>query len=115
MTPLWSIIIVILSTILGSIGALYFKFASEHLHLKQPKSFFRREIYIALSMFGLGTVLFIVALNHGELSILYPMTSIQYIWVTLWSMKFLKEKMNMFKLMGITIIIIGVILVGLAS
>ena len=66
-------------------------------------------------MYALGTVLFIPALKGGDLSILYPFVALTYIWVSLLSVKFLGEKMNFMKWMGISLIIVGVSFIGIGS
>lgn len=65
--------------------------------------------------YALGTILFIPALKGGELSILYPLVATTYIWVSLWSIKFLKERMNKQKWIGVLLVIIGVIFIGLGA
>lgn len=114
MTPLWAIGLTIIATILGAIGALYFKLTSDKLK-NIIKILVIKELYIAGFFYLLSTVFFIYALKHGELSILYPIISASYVWVTLLSIKFLKEKMNTWKWIGIITIVIGVVLIGLAS
>ena len=66
-------------------------------------------------LYGVSTVLFILALRGGELSILYPTVATVYAWIALFSIKFLNEKMNKWKILGIALIIIGVTLIGLGS
>jgi uncharacterized membrane protein len=60
-------------------------------------------------------LLFIPALKGGDLSVLYPFVALAYIWVSLLSVKFLGEKMNKFKWLGIALIIIGVSFIGIGS
>jgi uncharacterized membrane protein len=64
-------------------------------------------------LYGISTIFFILALRIGELSVVYPLTSITYIFITILSVYFLKEKMNQYKWLGILFIIVGVILVKL--
>jgi len=63
--------------------------------------------------YGISLILFIIALTGGEVSVLYPMVSISYIWVAFLSMKLLNEKMNLYKWMGILFIIFGVSMIGI--
>jgi drug/metabolite transporter (DMT)-like permease len=71
------------------------------------------NLLIGLFFYGIGTVLFIPALKGGELSVLYPLISTTYIWVSLWSMRMLGEKMNSLKWIGVALIMGGVSLIGL--
>ena len=45
----------------------------------------------------------------------FPLVSLSYVWVTLVSMKFLGEEMNIAKLVGISSIIVGVVLIGIGK
>ena len=72
-------------------------------------------LFGGVALYALGTLLFIPALKGGDLSILYPFVSLSYIWVSLLSVKFLGEKMNKYKWVGILLIILGVTFIGFGS
>ena len=57
----------------------------------------------------------IIGLRGGELSVLYPLAATGYIWVSLLSVKLLKEKMSLFKWLGVSVIIAGITLIGLGA
>lgn len=113
-TQLWAIGLVLLACLLGSFGPIMLKKASDKPF--KIKGILTNYYLIGGFLFyGLGTILFIPALKGGELSVLYPLVATTYIWVSIWSIKFLKEKMNKQKWMGILLIIIGVIFIGLGA
>jgi len=114
-THLWAIGLVILAATLGSFGPIYLKKSSEDFSLNLKKLIKNRNLIIGLSFYAVGTVLFIPALRGGELSVLYPLVATTYIWVSLLSVKLLKERMNMFKWLGIFITIVGITFIGLGS
>ena len=62
-----------------------------------------------------NALLLILALRDGELSVLYPIISLSYVWVDLLSMYFFHEHMNIWKAAGIVLVIGGVALLGRAS
>ncbi len=64
------------------------------------------------SLYGVSTIFLVLALRDGALSILYPVISLTYVWVTLLSLYFLNESMNLFKLAGLVVIVIGVAVLG---
>ncbi len=64
---------------------------------------------------GLSTVLFVLALRRGELSLLYPVFTLTYVWVTVLSVKILHESMNNLKIAGLVTIMAGVAVLGRAS
>jgi multidrug transporter EmrE-like cation transporter len=62
-----------------------------------------------------NALLLILALRDGELSMLYPIIALTYVWVNLLSMYFFQEHMNIWKALGIALVIGGVALLGRAS
>jgi multidrug transporter EmrE-like cation transporter len=64
------------------------------------------------SLYGMSTVLLVLALKDGELSLLYPVIALTYVWVTALSFLLFRDHVNPFKLAGIAIIVIGVTVLG---
>ncbi len=69
-------------------------------------------LWLGLTMYGISTGLLILALRDGELSLLYPVISLTYVWVTILSVTVFDESVNVFKIAGITVICLGVALLG---
>lgn len=113
MINLFAIGLVLIGTLIGSIGTLLFKKGADKfnfIELLQSKLF-----WIGLIFYGFSVILYVVALRMGELSVIYPFVSTSYIWTMLFSVKLLGEKMNKWKWISLGGIIIGVVLVGLGS
>ena len=70
------------------------------------------HLWTGLTLYGIFTMLLILALRDGELSLLYPVISLTYVWVTILSVLVFHEQMNFFKLSGIAVICAGVALLG---
>lgn len=113
-TELWAISLVISAAILGSLAPILIKKASKDITLSL-ETIKNKHLIGGLSLYGFCTLLFIPALKGGELSVLYPLVSVTYIFVAILSIKFLNEKMNAFKWIGIALIIIGVAFIGFGS
>ncbi len=64
------------------------------------------------ALYGLNTLLLVLALKEGELSMLYPIIALTYVWVTLLSYALLPEKPNAYKNIGIATIVVGVAVLG---
>ena len=114
-TKLWAIGLVILATLVGAFGPIMLKKASSKSLTNIKSLLSNYHLYAGILLYGLGTILFIPALKGGDLSVLYPFVALAYIWVSLLSVRFLGEKMNRFKWIGIALIIIGVSFIGLGS
>ena len=113
-TELWAIMLVITGAIVGSIAPILIKKASADVKFSL-NAIKNKYLVGGVALYGLGTALFIPALKGGELSVLYPIVSVTYIFVSSFSIKFLNERMTKFKWIGIALIIAGVTLIGLGS
>ena len=100
-------LLVFIASILGAFGALYLKKASSNfkISLSQVKN---KNLIIGLFFYGISTLIFLTALNFGELSIIYPLVSLTYVWVVLLSHFKLHETLNKFKILGVFLIVLGV-------
>ena len=65
-----------------------------------------------LALYGISTGLLILALRDGELSLLYPVISLTYVWVTILSVTVFDERLTLAKAVGVSIIVLGVALLG---
>jgi len=70
------------------------------------------SLFAGYLMYGVSTVLLVLALRHGQLSLLYPVFAMTYVWVTILSVLVFHESMNGFKLAGIAIIVGGIAVLG---
>jgi len=111
-TEPWTIFLVLIVSVFGALGALFFKKGSAKLSLSFHKLIRNDMLFIGLLMYGISTPLYLIALKGGELSVLYPVVATTYIWSCLLSKYFLNEKMNKFKWVGVFLIVIGVIFIG---
>jgi multidrug transporter EmrE-like cation transporter len=70
------------------------------------------KLFIGYSLYGVNTVLMAYALKGRELSRLYPIIALTYVWVTGLSLFMLHEDMNPPRLIGIALIVDGVSILG---
>jgi len=69
-------------------------------------------LFAGYSLYGISTILLVLALRHGQLSLLYPVFAMTYVWVTILSVVVFHESMNPYKLAGILIIVGGIAVLG---
>jgi multidrug transporter EmrE-like cation transporter len=72
-------------------------------------------LFAGYSLYGVSMILLVLALRHGELSLLYPVIALTFVWVTILSVIIFHDSMNPLKLAGILIIIGGVAILGRGS
>ncbi len=113
-TSLWAIALTLIATIFGSFGALFLKQGSKTFSFNLTKLLKNYNIILGFFLYGVAYVLLILALKEGKLSVLYPLVSLGYIWISIISIKFLGERMNAWKWVGVVTIICGVSLIGIS-
>ncbi|MBK5294398.1 MAG: cation/cationic drug transporter [Acidobacteriia bacterium] len=70
------------------------------------------KLFTGYACYGISTVILVIALKYGELSILYPVIALTYVWVTGLSMLIYNESLGLFKLVGLITVILGVAVLG---
>jgi len=115
LTSLWAILGVLLASIFTALGALFLKLSSANFSLKPNKIFKNYFLLTGIMLYILSACLLIPSLRYGELSVLYPIMATSYISTCILSTKYLHEKMNTTKWLGIVLIVIGISLIGFAA
>ena len=69
-------------------------------------------LFAGYSMYGVSTILLVLALRHGQLSLLYPVFAMTYVWVAVLSVVVFHESMNPYKLAGVLTIVGGIAVLG---
>jgi multidrug transporter EmrE-like cation transporter len=115
-TQLWAMLLVFLEGLVGAFGPIYFKKGSDIIDLKNLSTFYKNKFLImGILIYGISTLIFIFALKGGELSVLYPLVGLAYVWVCIYSKFLLQERMTFLKWLGIFIIILGVTFIGFGA
>ena len=107
-----SVLLVFLCTISGAAGQILGKVGMSHFAPNLLAIVTNVPLIGGYSLYGLNTLLMVLALRKGELSMLYPIIALTYVWVTLLSYTLLHEPPNLFKNCGIALIVIGVAVLG---
>ncbi len=109
-----SILLVFACTILGTVAQLLMKTGMDPDHYKPELMGMLTNLPLVAgyALYGINTVMLVLALREGELSVLYPIIALTYVWVTLLSYIRLHEPPNIYKNLGVMAIIAGVIVIG---
>ncbi|HTS30551.1 MAG TPA: EamA family transporter [Bryobacteraceae bacterium] len=116
MTPglLTSMLLVFAASVVGSFGAVFLKLGAHNL-TKSLLSFLNPKLVFGVALFLGSSVFYALGIRGGQLSVLYPMVSLGYIWTLLWSRLFFQEPLTRQKFLGLGLILVGVFFVGLGS
>ncbi|MBN2852378.1 MAG: EamA family transporter [Clostridia bacterium] len=98
------IVLMILSSLCGSTGQLFWKLGADHSFL---------FIILGFLCYVSGVFVMISALKHGELSVLYPVMSFSYIMALFYGKLILGETISLIKVTGIITLIAGLIILNL--
>ena len=77
--------------------------------------FLNRNLILGVALFLGSSVFYALGIKGGQLSVLYPMVSLGYIWTILWARLIFKEPFTPQKFAGLGLILLGVFFVGLGS
>lgn len=114
-TTLFEITLIIISSLAGGTAPIFIKKGTNMIHsFNIWKIIFNCGIVAGIFCYGMSYIISIPAFKYGDLTILYPLISLSYVWASLFSIKFLGEKMNKIKWSGIALIIAGVFFISLA-
>lgn len=110
-TKLWAIALVILCTAFTSFAQILYKYGANRL----PELITNVPLIAGLFLYGIGAVMLIVSFKGGDVSVLYPIIATSYIWVSLLSNYYFGEQLNIYKWIGIALIIAGISLISYAG
>ena len=113
MTPVLmkSMLLVLGASVVGSFGAAFLKLGSGKVD-RNPLSFLNPQLALGVLLYLGSSVFYAFGIRGGQVSILYPVVSLGYVWTMIWARIFFKERFTRQKLAGLTLILIGVTLVG---
>ncbi len=112
-----SLLLVVAFTLLSATAQVLFKFGTNRLqgHVTALLLATDFPLIFGLALYGIGAALMVLALRHGELSVLYPLISLSYVWVAILSVTVFGEAMNPYKIGGVCVIMLGVGVLGLGA
>lgn len=109
MTINWLLALLLLvMTWCGAFGGYFLKLASG-TDLKNDRPALFRRLVIGLLSYGSGAILNIIALRYMPYTVVFPLTSITYIWTFVLSYFLLGEPITKRKIAGIVLIIAGAV------
>jgi len=107
-------LLVMVAAFVGSFGAVFLKLGSAHLR-DGFSQILNIKLAAGVGLYLMSSVFFIAAIRNGELTVLYPLISLGYVWTMLWSRLFFKEPFTRAKFLGLILILVGVSFIGLGN
>ena len=120
-----ALLLLIPAILLSTTGELLFKigmnrigsfaFSASSLRTVLPRILLNPFIWVGFLGFGVGAVFWLAVLSRVPLSIAYPILALSYFVVVVEAWLFLRERVTWKRLVGVTIIVAGVVVVGLSE
>jgi drug/metabolite transporter (DMT)-like permease len=114
-TETWAILTVLASGFIGSWAVLLLKIGVDSVSLQVRAVLSSPYVLGGIALSLVYSFLYIIALRGGQLSVLYPLVSLNYVWVALLSARFLQERFNLLKVVGLVMVVVGVVCIGIGN
>lgn len=106
------LLLVFSCTLFGAVAQILIKTGMGHFKPELGALLTNWPLIAGYFLYGVNTLLMVLALKNGEMSQLYPIIALTYVWTTLLSYTLLGEHPNLYKNIGIAIIVLGVAVMG---
>src|SRR3990170_4775369 len=114
-TQAWAVAAALAATVAAALAAFLLKQGAAETRLALRGFRVSGKVVAAVALYGAASGLFLLALTGAQLSVLVPLSAIEYVWVALLARQRLGEPLGRAKLAGLACIALGIILVGLCS
>jgi len=94
---------------------VFLKAGAGRLHFDIRTLVLNWRLAMGVGLFLLSSYFFILGIRRGELTILYPMVSLGYIFTLLWARLFFGEPLTRNKFLGLGLIIGGIVILSLGK
>lgn len=114
-TPVSSMAWVFGAGFVGSFGAVLLKAGAGRLELNLRALAANWRLAAGAVIYMSSFILFTQGMRHGEVSLLYPLVALGYLWTVLWSKVFFGEPLTWAKFVGLALIITGITVLFLGN
>lgn len=114
-TPISSILLVLFASFVGSFGAIFLKAGADRLERTIKGVLTNWRLPVGVCIYLTSFAMYTVAVKNGELTILYPMVSLGYLWTLIWSRLIFREPLTRNKFIGVGMILFGVVVLNMGN
>jgi multidrug transporter EmrE-like cation transporter len=108
-------LLVLLASFIGSLGAVLLKAGAGRLHRNISSLVFNYHLAFGVALYIGSSYFFVLGVREGELTVLYPLVAVGYIWTLVWSRLFFGEPFTRYKFIGLGMICCGIVLLFAGS
>jgi multidrug transporter EmrE-like cation transporter len=114
-TPLSSMAWIFLCGFVGSFGAVFLKSGAGRLERNLKSLLLNWRLALGIGIYLLSSVFFVFGMRRGELSVLYPLVALGYMWTVIWSKIFFGEPLTKAKFIAVGMILVGIAFLGIGA
>lgn len=111
-TPVSSMIWVLSGSFIGSFGSVLLKGGAIRLERSWSSLLLNWRLAAGAGIYVLSSLFFLRGISNGELSLLYPLVAVGYIWTMFWARLFFGEPLTRIKFAALFVILAGVAMIG---
>lgn len=104
-------ILILFTTLFVAGGQLLFNLASDIFAFSFQGIILNYFMWLGFIVYAGGLLTLIFGLKEGELTVLYPLLSLSYIWVLISSVLFFNDSLTLLKVAGTVSIVFGIIII----
>jgi len=94
---------------------VFLKSGAGRLHRNPRTLLLNWRLAAGVGLFLFSSIFYLMGIRRGELSILYPMVSLGYVFTLFWSRLFFGEPFTRNKFLGLGLILLGIVLLGIGK
>ena len=106
----YAIMLGLIAAILAALAGFLLKRGAVNIIFK---GIFNKKLILALMIYAVSMICFVIALKLGKLYMIYGLAAINFSLVSILGLIFYKEKRNLRKLLGLVMVVFGIVLLSL--
>ncbi len=111
-TPVSSMVWVLSGSFIGSFGSVLLKGGAIRLERTWSSLLLNWRLGLGILTYLLSSLFFVRGVANGELSLLYPLVAVGYVWTMFWARIFFGEPLTKMKFLALFVILAGVAMIG---
>ena len=107
-----SILLMVITTIIIGFAQILYKKGAPALEMNLAAIASNFYVLLGFILYIISSILMTTSMKDNDLSTIYPLLSLSYIWVNLFASYFLQETIHIYKWIATVLIITGVTIIG---
>lgn len=103
---------VVSGSFIGSFGSVLLKAGAIRLERNWASLLLNWRLALGIVTYLLSSLFFVRGVANGELSLLYPLVAVGYVWTMFWARIFFGEPLTRMKFLALFVILAGVAMIG---